>query len=53
LNEAIELVVCDMAGTMVRAAGQVPQAFTSALPASRRQATTAARAAVRVTAAEL
>jgi len=27
----IELVVCDMAGTTVRDAGQVPQAFTSAL----------------------
>jgi phosphonatase-like hydrolase len=31
LNEKIELVVCDMAGTTVRDAGQVPQAFTSAL----------------------
>ena len=29
----IELVVCDMAGTTVRDAGQVPQAFTSALAA--------------------
>lgn len=33
LGEAIELVVCDMAGTAVRDAGQVPQAFTSALAA--------------------
>jgi phosphonatase-like hydrolase len=33
LNEAIELLVCDMAGTTVRDAGQVPQAFTSALAA--------------------
>jgi len=33
LNEKIELVICDMAGTTVRDAGQVPQAFTSALAA--------------------
>lgn len=33
MNENIELVVCDMAGTTVRDAGQVPQAFTSALAA--------------------
>lgn len=33
MNEKIELVVCDMAGTTVRDAGQVPQAFTSALAA--------------------
>jgi phosphonatase-like hydrolase len=33
LNENIDLVVCDMAGTTVRDAGQVPQAFTSALAA--------------------
>lgn len=33
LSEAIELVVCDMAGTTVRDAGQVPKAFTSALAA--------------------
>ena len=33
MNEAIELLVCDMAGTTVRDAGQVPQAFTSALAA--------------------
>ena len=31
MSEKIELVVCDMAGTTVRDAGQVPQAFTSAL----------------------
>jgi phosphonatase-like hydrolase len=31
--EKIELVVCDMAGTTVRDAGQVPKAFTSALAA--------------------
>ena len=31
--EAIALVVLDMAGTTVRDAGQVPQAFTSALAA--------------------
>jgi len=33
LSEKIELVVCDMAGTTVRDAGQVPKAFTSALAA--------------------
>ena len=33
MNEKIELVICDMAGTTVRDAGQVPQAFTSALAA--------------------
>ncbi len=33
LKETIELVVCDMAGTTVRDAGQVPKAFTSALAA--------------------
>ena len=33
LSEAIELVVCDMAGTTVRDVGQVPRAFTSALAA--------------------
>jgi len=33
LSTDIELVVCDMAGTTVRDAGQVPQAFTSALAA--------------------
>jgi phosphonatase-like hydrolase len=33
LTEKIELVVCDMAGTTVRDAGQVPQAFTTALAA--------------------
>lgn len=33
MKEKIELVVCDMAGTTVRDAGQVPQAFTSALAA--------------------
>lgn len=33
VTENIELVVCDMAGTTVRDAGQVPQAFTSALAA--------------------
>ncbi len=33
MSEKIELVVCDMAGTTVRDAGQVPQAFTSALAA--------------------
>lgn len=33
INKAIELVVLDMAGTTVRDAGQVPQAFTSALAA--------------------
>lgn len=33
MNDKIELVVCDMAGTTVRDAGQVPQAFTSALAA--------------------
>lgn len=33
MNQKIELVVCDMAGTTVRDAGQVPQAFTSALAA--------------------
>jgi len=33
LSEAVELVVCDMAGTTVRDAGQVPKAFTSALAA--------------------
>lgn len=46
MNEAIELLVCDMAGATVRDAGQVAQAFTSALLASRRQATTAAHVAV-------
>ena len=33
MAEQIELVVCDMAGTTVRDAGQVPAAFTSALAA--------------------
>lgn len=33
MTEKIDLVVCDMAGTTVRDAGQVPQAFTSALAA--------------------
>lgn len=33
MSTDIELVVCDMAGTTVRDAGQVPQAFTSALAA--------------------
>ncbi len=33
MHDNIELVVCDMAGTTVRDAGQVPQAFTSALMA--------------------
>jgi phosphonatase-like hydrolase len=33
VTEKIELVVCDMAGTTVRDAGQVPEAFTSALAA--------------------
>lgn len=33
MNAAVELLVCDMAGTTVRDAGQVPQAFTSALAA--------------------
>ncbi len=33
MNETIELLVCDMAGTTVRDAGQVPKAFTSALVA--------------------
>lgn len=33
MTEKIELVVCDMAGTTVRDAGQVPEAFTSALAA--------------------
>lgn len=33
MNETIELMVCDMAGTTVRDAGQVPKAFTSALAA--------------------
>lgn len=33
MSSKIELVVCDMAGTTVRDAGQVPQAFTSALAA--------------------
>lgn len=33
MSEKIELVVCDMAGTTVRDAGQVPEAFTSALAA--------------------
>ena len=33
MKQKIELVVCDMAGTTVRDAGQVPQAFTSALAA--------------------
>lgn len=33
MKEKIELVVCDMAGTTVRDAGQVPQAFKSALAA--------------------
>ncbi len=33
MSEKIELVVCDMAGTTVRDAGQVPKAFTSALAA--------------------
>ncbi len=33
MSEKIELVVCDMAGTTVRDAGQVPRAFTSALAA--------------------
>lgn len=33
MTQKIELVVCDMAGTTVRDAGQVPQAFTSALAA--------------------
>jgi len=32
-SAAIELVVCDMAGTTVRDAGQVPRAFTEALAA--------------------
>ncbi len=33
LSEKIGLVICDMAGTTVRDAGQVPKAFTSALAA--------------------
>jgi phosphonatase-like hydrolase len=33
LEQDIKLVVCDMAGTTVRDAGQVPRAFTSALAA--------------------
>ena len=33
MEQNIKLVVCDMAGTTVRDAGQVPQAFTSALAA--------------------
>lgn len=33
MSEKIELVVCDMAGTTVCDAGQVPEAFTSALAA--------------------
>lgn len=33
MTEKIKLVVCDMAGTTVRDAGQVPEAFTSALTA--------------------
>ena len=33
MAERIELVVCDMAGTTVRDAGQVPEAFTAALAA--------------------
>lgn len=33
MNDTIELLVCDMAGTTVRDAGQVPKAFTSALAA--------------------
>lgn len=33
MSETIGLVVCDMAGTTVRDAGQVPKAFTSALAA--------------------
>jgi phosphonatase-like hydrolase len=33
LEQHIKLVVCDMAGTTVRDAGQVPRAFTSALAA--------------------
>lgn len=33
MQQNIKLVVCDMAGTTVRDAGQVPQAFTSALAA--------------------
>jgi hypothetical protein len=35
LNEAVELLVCDMAGATVRDAGQVAQAFTPALAADR------------------
>lgn len=31
MNPAVDLLVCDMAGTTVRDAGQVPQAFTAAL----------------------
>lgn len=31
MNAAVDLLVCDMAGTTVRDAGQVPQAFTAAL----------------------